>query len=594
MFLVLVITSVSSYYAVDTQEQHLLLTELLSAQKLYIERVVNQTVNVAQLGTIDQAKFQNQLTQNRKQLEGNIAEVDRLFSNARNRVYTLRDENIELKFRDEFARLFDDALAEAYASWQETKEQVAFLTTPENINQGAEYERVLAEFRENREELIVESDRIIELCRLEAEKKQVLSRNIQLGSILLSLMIFVYIIFLLRRDFYDPLVEIKDVFTQMSEGKLEQSFEREHEDEFKDLYQNFNQFIDNLNLIFSLEDKIIRENELEEVMDFIAREFTAFIPFEAVKIKYLNQEKNIIEKTFSQAENENSFECDQLLKLDDNLAEIKEITVQDNKLITPLRINETYLGSIEFIFAKEDIIADKHINFLELFKDKLSLAVYKSLLFQDLLTIVTDTLADMAEYKDPETGEHLKRMGYYSQIVAQELSTWDKYSDMIDDKFIEQIRIAAPMHDIGKVAIPDDILLKPGELTDDEFEVIKEHPAAGAEILAQLHEKFSHYNLDYFAMPYEIARGHHEKCDGTGYPQGLECDEISLVAKISALGDVFDALTSDRPYKEPFSLEKSYDIIKDMKGDHLDPDIVNAFFAVQEEIEEIHNQYNNN
>ena len=593
MFLAVVITSVSSYYAVDTQEQHLLLTELLSRQKLYIERVVNQTINLAEVGAVDQDKFRELLAENRGELQNNVAEVERLFSNAQNRVYTLREEDIELKFRDEFATLFDDALEKAFSSWQETKEQVEFLTQAENIEQNEKYQKVLADFKENRQDLIMESDRIVELCRIEAENKQVLSRNIQIASIVLALLIMAFLVFLLLRNFYDPILEIKEMFNQMGQGQIEQKFEREQDDEFKELYQNFNQFIDNLNLIFTLEDKIIQENKLEKIMNFIAQEFTVFMPFAAVKIKYLNQDQNLIEKVFTSAEGKEKSNCIPATNQADGLEKIEEITIRENKLLTPLNINETYLGNIEFIFPEQEQIEERHRNFLALFKDKLSLAVYKSLLFKDLLTIVTDTLAKMAEYKDPETGEHLKRMGYYSQIIARELATKDKYNDRIDEEFIEKIRIAAPMHDIGKVAVPDDILLKPGQLTDEEFEVIKEHPTAGAEILLNLHQQFSRYNLDYFAMPYEIASGHHEKCDGSGYPQGLAKDEISLVAKISALGDVFDALTSDRPYKDAFSLEKSYEIIADMKGDHLDPEVVEAFFARQDEIEEIYEQYKN-
>ena len=593
MFLALIITSISSYYAVDTQEQHLLLTELLSRQKLYIERVVNQTINLAEVGAVDQDKFRELLEENRDELKNNVAEVEKLFSNAQNRVYTLRDEDIELKFRDEFATLFDDALGKAFFSWQETKGQIKFLTAAKNIRQTEKYQKVLENFKENRQNLIMESDRIVELCRVEAENKQVLSRNIQIASIVLAVLIMVFLVFLLLRNFYDPILEIKEMFNQMGQGQIDQKFEREQDDEFKELYQNFNQFIDNLNLIFNLEDKIIQEDKLEKIMNFIAQKFTVFMPFKAVKIKYLNQDENLIEKVFTSAEGQEKSDCFPLNNKTNDLEKIEEITIKENKLITPLNINETYLGNIEFLFPKEEKIEERHRNFLALFKDKLSLAVYKSLLFKDLLTIVTDTLAQMAEYKDPETGEHLKRMGYYSQTIARQLASKDKYSDKIDEDFIEKIRVAAPMHDIGKVAVPDDILLKPGQLNEEEFEVIKEHPIAGSEILLNLHQKFSRYNLDYFAMPYEIAYGHHEKCDGSGYPQGLERDEISLAAKISALGDVFDALTSDRPYKEAFSLEKSYEIIADMKGDHLDSEVVEAFFTMQDEIEEIYEQYNN-
>jgi putative two-component system response regulator len=178
-------------------------------------------------------------------------------------------------------------------------------------------------------------------------------------------------------------------------------------------------------------------------------------------------------------------------------------------------------------------------------------------------------LSIASEYKDEDTGAHIKRMSRYSAAIARKMG--------MDETEVETILYASPMHDLGKIGIPDLVLLKPAKLDPAEWEIMKKHTEIGAEIL-----KGS--DAEYIKLGEIIARCHHEKWDGTGYPMGLKKDEIPIVGRIAAIADVFDALTSKRPYKEPFSLEKSMAIIKEGRGTHFDPDVVDAFFAIQGEI----------
>jgi len=168
-----------------------------------------------------------------------------------------------------------------------------------------------------------------------------------------------------------------------------------------------------------------------------------------------------------------------------------------------------------------------------------------------------------SEFRDDETGQHIFRVGSYSRLIAKNLG--------FGKRFVESIEEAGQIHDIGKIGIPDRILLKPGKLTLDEFEVVKTHTLIGASIL----ERGTSYMMK---MAYEIALSHHEKWDGSGYPFGTHKKDIPISARIVAVVDVFDALTSKRPYKEPFTWEKSVDIIVEEKGKHFDPDVVDAFF----------------
>lgn len=182
---------------------------------------------------------------------------------------------------------------------------------------------------------------------------------------------------------------------------------------------------------------------------------------------------------------------------------------------------------------------------------------------------VIERLGRAAEYRDNETGLHISRMSHYSRVIAEHLGC-----GRVD---CDTILHASPMHDIGKIGIPDNILLKPGKLTQEEFEVIKRHPEIGAQLLEG-------DDSTLMTMAREIALTHHEKWDGSGYPQGLSGEKIPLVGRIVAVADVFDAVTSERPYKKAWSVEDAVNLIKQGSGSHFDPEVVNSFNSTLSEI----------
>ncbi len=181
-----------------------------------------------------------------------------------------------------------------------------------------------------------------------------------------------------------------------------------------------------------------------------------------------------------------------------------------------------------------------------------------------------------AEFKDEDTYNHIKRVGYMAGEVAKALG--------LDKNHQELIFLTAPMHDIGKIGIPDEILFKPGKLTREEFEVMKQHTVIGAKILGGS-------DVDYLKTGAIIALNHHEKFDGSGYPNGLKGKDIPIEGRIVAIVDVFDALTSKRPYKEAFPIDKSLNIIYESRGTHFDPEIVDAFFDIKDKIIEIREKF---
>ena len=198
-------------------------------------------------------------------------------------------------------------------------------------------------------------------------------------------------------------------------------------------------------------------------------------------------------------------------------------------------------------------------------------------------------MSKLAESRDPETGEHLERMREYCKILSVQLGKLPKYQPVIDDDFIEDIYAASPLHDIGKVGIVDSVLLKPGQLTAEEWVVMKTHPIIGAATLREVDRQ--HPGNSLIRMGIDIAESHHERWDGTGYPYGLKNTEIPLVARILSLGDVYDALTSKRCYKEAFDHDKSRGIVEENKGSLFDPEVVEAFLATEDEFKRVREFY---
>lgn len=198
-------------------------------------------------------------------------------------------------------------------------------------------------------------------------------------------------------------------------------------------------------------------------------------------------------------------------------------------------------------------------------------------------------MAKLAESRDPETGAHLERVRSYCKVLAKELALLPKFEGQVTPDFIRLIYLTSPLHDIGKVGIPDNVLLKPGRLSDREFEIMKMHAILGAQTLDAALQAFP--GVKFLEMAREIAATHHERWDGSGYPHGLVGLAIPLSGRIMALADVYDALTSKRVYKDAFAHEIAKSMIVKDSGSHFDPDIVAAFIRTEEEFIAIRSRY---
>ena len=258
-------------------------------------------------------------------------------------------------------------------------------------------------------------------------------------------------------------------------------------------------------------------------------------------------------------------------------------------------------GGVDFItkpFKAAEVQArvDIHLRLVSLQKELRQRNTHLDTLVREQVQEISESqhativaLAKLAESRDDETGRHLERVQRYCVLLAQWLKDHSVYGEVITPEFVRDMLYACPLHDIGKVGIPDTILLKPGKLTAEEFETVKRHSAIGAETLKAVQKLYP--KNSFINMGVEIARAHHEKWDGTGYPDGLSGAKISLAARIMAVADVYDALRSKRVYKPALSHRQTCGILAEGSGSHFDPVVIGAFLQLQEQFDAIQTDF---
>ncbi|NDV26787.1 HD domain-containing phosphohydrolase [Desulfovibrio sp. JC010] len=244
------------------------------------------------------------------------------------------------------------------------------------------------------------------------------------------------------------------------------------------------------------------------------------------------------------------------------------------------------LGAVDYIVKPfcPDLVKARVKNQLDLkeHKDHLERLVKERTKELALVKKVTiECLATLAEWRDPETGGHIARTQNYVKILAEHAMKREEFASELNEELIETLYLSAPLHDVGKVGVADAILLKPGKLTDEEFEEMKKHSQYGCDALAGAENTLGGNSFLHHAR--EIAFYHHEKWDGTGYPKGTSGEDIPLSARIMAIADVYDALISKRVYKDPFPHSKAVKIIAEGRGTHFDPRLTDIFLDIQEE-----------
>lgn len=249
----------------------------------------------------------------------------------------------------------------------------------------------------------------------------------------------------------------------------------------------------------------------------------------------------------------------------------------------PMYCKGEFFGFIFFNASEKHFFNEENLRYLDLAGHLLSITIIHELTGLKTLQAAVNTVRDVTKHRDNETGSHLARMSRYSRLIAQELAS--EYE--LSDEYIEHLSLFAPLHDIGKVAIPDSILLKPGELNEEEFALMKTHTQRGSEIIDTMLSHFNIAHTEHVDMLRNIARYHHERMDGSGYLKGILGEDIPLEARIVAVADVFDALTSVRPYKPAWSNDDAIVALHELAESKLDRECVLALTRNRGKIEEI-------
>lgn len=380
-----------------------------------------------------------------------------------------------------------------------------------------------------------------------------------------------------------------------------------------------------INDMFALIENMNNNISFEEMLSFIRRTFSAFIPYNYIGIALFDKEKEHLRAAYGVSDGTvkglpenlvgkvvhiNETSLGNIMKsgrariisdLEDYTS--KKPLTDYNKIILsagirasitlPLKLADEPVGMIFFSSTRKNEYTEEHVKFLKVLVNSLAVSFHQNIFISDLLYSSILALAKLAEARDEDTGEHLERMKEYSRAIAEFLYEEGVYRDELTNDYVERIRRFSPLHDIGKVGIRDGILLKPEKLTPDEFEEMKKHTIYGAEVLRAADINLHSHGQELFKLGIEIAEGHQEKWDGTGYPYGRKGFEIPLSARIVAVADVFDALTSKRPYKDAIPFDKAFDMILNGSGSHFDPNIVAVFAKRKDKIFELYSKFRN-
>lgn len=249
----------------------------------------------------------------------------------------------------------------------------------------------------------------------------------------------------------------------------------------------------------------------------------------------------------------------------------------------PMFNNGVFFGFLFFNSYKDNVFNEDVLNDLDVYGHLISLMMVNEVSTIDVMRAAVKTTSNMVHIRNPETGSHLDRMSRYSRIIARKLAS----TYHLDDAYIEHVFMFAPLHDIGKIAIPDNILLKADKLNDAELEVMQTHAHKGREMIDSMIENFGLDNLNHVDILRNIAEYHHESVNGSGYPDGKKQNEIPLEARIVAVADVFDALTSRRSYKTAWTNDKAIEMLLSLADEKLDRECVDCLIQQRDEIEQI-------
>ncbi len=424
--------------------------------------------------------------------------------------------------------------------------------------------------------------------------------------------LLIMVLIMIQRLIIKPINITLDGFSRVAKGDFSYQLPVVTQNEIGQMTLAFNHLTGRLSSMFRLTNRINQGQKLDDMLRFVHEEFQDFVPLDWVGVFYASPDGKIflLERHFSptplslkEGDSFNAYQGGWDVLLNEPLAltlsttritqgSLEEVLVSNGftaSVYLPL-LSQGGNRAIMTFASKNQNYQQEHVEFLKNIVATISHILERTVVMENLVASAVQGLAKLAESRDPETGDHLVRMALYSALVAEELRHDPQYIAKITPAYVRDIYHFAPMHDIGKVGIPDDILLKPGRLDVDERKRMERHPSIGGEVLRRCEAQMAALGHSMFQIGIEIAECHHEKFDGSGYPAGLREQEIPLSARIVAAADVFDALTSKRPYKDAWPVEKALVVMQEDVGKHFDPAVIAAMLRAQPRIMEIYDR----
>lgn len=605
-----------------SQRDSAILVDMLGRQRMYTQKMSKEVVQIAYSYQLisDQLsqKEGDEAREKLPMLKSNLNNSQLNFKNILNQTLagTIITTDGELTFDIVIGSPFHQKLLSLSTNWSDYNEAIDIIMT--QSSDSAVFKNAILKINKGDAILLSDCESINELIKIDIEKE---FNRFKIGAVFLIsifLMLSLYTLYKLYHYLFLPLGEL---YTGFSEMGLSSKTDVADKRGLNHVLLEVRSFFAGMKEIMQFMGEISASSSFDESLKNIFESFKPYMPYSYIGIAlFKNGNPNKLIASYGVASSVHHNLANQLLGLEVNVKEtslgrILESGIPrvindyekyfENRVINsyssilmengikssitlPLKINQKNIGFIFFSSNLKDIYETKHVKFLEMVGKAIAVSFEKNIFVDDLLYSSVLALAKLAEARDEDTGMHLTRMKDYSMLLTKLMKDHPDFKNQIDSQFLVDIEKFSPMHDIGKVGVSDTILLKPGKLTFEEFEEMKHHAIFGANVLREAEENLNQNSRSLFCMGIDIAQSHHEKWDGSGYPKGLVATQIPLSARIVALADVLDALLSKRPYKQPFTFEDSLEIIKNGRGQHFDPLIVDVLLNNVDAFKKIH------
>lgn len=635
-FIVLVVIVSSTLYLLNLRKHDYLILNLSGQLRVISQLIVNHSAGYADNAPRNYKSYYRDVELYHSQLQMLISRYDKIIDSFKARKLApelFQDEFLSTRKAENVIPKISDKADPIYCTWNKTaRNELVEASKAWDIFKQGLYKELGSDSKEprleaaaqyvlyNEDSLILSATNLTSAFRNMMELKINQITWLNKISIVLSFLIAISIFWVVYRKIFKPMTQTINAFQYVALGKLSHQVDISDTTELGQLTSSFNRLTARLKSLFGLTDRIYQATNLDEIIKFVFQEFRGLLPIDWVAMLRMDVSKQqmVIGHIYSDEEQilregeviptehpvlQDVFNENKVVSFNDLEEDIKKYNGENSffsKLVSmkmksmivfPLIISGDERALLIFSTHKEKAYQTSHRELLNNITSQVSHAFERSIGMESLVVSAVEGLAKLAESRDPETGDHLTRMSLYSYILAQELYEEGIYQGDYGSSYPRQVYNFAPMHDIGKVGIEDSILLKPGKLTGEQWVEMKKHPVIGADVLQRCEKQVNKAGYSMFKIGIEIAEGHHEKYDGTGYPYQRKGREIPLSARIVALADVFDALTSRRPYKDAWPVDKALKLINEESGKHFDPTVVKAFERALPKIIEVYDQH---